>query len=213
MADLGFLKFVDSSWVKNTDRLQVNLLWNTTGKRFKQSYAVALGTQFLPNSQLGYDVDLGGWVARKVGGFLNPFALDAGYGAVFTFWNTSNINFAFATIRFSSSPKMSTPSNFAEANTIEGRNAYYFLTYGFSIGTAINHDFGAHVKWINNSRFFGNGIDRNHVNLDFSNMVVVKLWKYIQLRLDTRLAYNPMLNYNLQFRQEALVGFFYERNK
>jgi hypothetical protein len=44
-------------------------------------------------------------------------------------------------------------------------------------------------------------------------MVIVKLWKYIQLRFDTRLAYNPMLNYDLQFRQEALVGFFYERNK
>lgn len=68
-------------------------------------------------------------------------------------------------------------------------------------------------RWVNNSRFFGNGLDQDHVNFQFSNMVIVKLWKYLQLRLDTRLAYNPMLNYKMQFRQEALIGFFYERNK
>lgn len=87
------------------------------------------------------------------------------------------------------------------------------MNYGFSVATAINKNFGDHVQWINNTRIFGNGLDRDHVNLQFSNMVIVKLWKYLQLRFDTRLAYNPMLNYKMQFRQEALIGFFYERNK
>ena len=50
------------------------------------------------------------------------------------------------------------------------------------------------------------------MNLQLSNMVIVKLWKYLQLRFDTRLAYNPLLNDKMQFRQEALIGFFYERN-
>ena len=78
---------------------------------------------------------------------------------------------------------------------------------------AINKTFGERVRWINNTRLFGNGIDRDHVSFDLTNMIVVKLWKYIQLRADTRLNYNPMLSYNMQFRQEVLVGFFYERNK
>ena len=132
---------------------------------------------------------------------------------MFTFWNTSNLNFAFATLRLNGSPKETTPTTFAESNTLESRNAYYFLTYGFSVAAAINKPFGKHVQWINNTRFFGNGLDRDHVNVDFSNMVIIKLWKYLQLRLDTRVAYNPLLNYNIQFRQEALIGFFYERNK
>ncbi|MBL0045374.1 MAG: hypothetical protein IPP33_13580 [Flavobacteriales bacterium] len=213
MADLGYLKFIDSVWVKNMDRVQANLLWSSTSKRFNQSYMVSFGTQFLPNTFADYDFELNKPVERSVGGFLNPFILEAGYGAVFTFWNTSNVNFAFATIRLNSSPKELTPLPFAESNTLEGRHAYYFLTYGFSVAAAINKSFGQHVQWINNTRLFGNGINRDHVNMDFSNMVVVKLWKYLQLRMDTRLAYNPMLNYNLQFRQEVLVGFFYERNK
>ena len=213
MADLGYLKFVDSVWVKSIDRLQINLLWNSTGKKLNQSWSIAFGTQFLPNSFLQYDPELNKSVPRSIGGFLNPFTFEAGYGAVFMFWKTSNINFAVATLRLNSSPKETTPPHFAESNTIEGPKAYYFMTYGFSIAAAINKPFGEHVQWINNTRIFGNGIDRDHANFDFGNMVIVKLWKYLQLRLDTRLAYNPMLNYNIQFRQEVLLGFFYQRNR
>lgn len=212
-ADLGYLKFVDSTWEKSLDRLQVNLLWSNTGKKFNSSYTVALGTQFLPSSFPEYDVEQDKLVERSVGGFLNPFNLQLGYGGVFTFWGMSNINFAFATLQFSSSPKEFTAPNFTEANVIEGKRAYYFMNYGFSVAAAINKPIGKHVQWINNTRIFGNGLDRDHVNLQFSNMVIVKLWKYLQLRFDTRLAYNPMLNYKMQFRQEALIGFFYERNK
>ncbi len=213
MADLGYLKFVDSTWEKSIDNLHMNLLWNNTGRKFNSSYTVAFGTQFLPANFPGYDVEQDKIINRSVGGFLNPFNLQLGYGGVFSFWGKSNLNFAFATLQFSSSPREMTAPAFTDANVIEGRKAYYFLNYGFSISTAINKNFGERVQWINNSRFFGNGLDRDHVNLQFSNMVIVKLWKYLQLRFDTRLAYNPLLNYKIQFRQEALIGFFYERNK
>ncbi len=213
LADLGYLKFADSTWEKSLDRLQVNLLWNRNGKKFNSSYSVAFGTQFLPSAFQEYDIEQDKLVERSVGGFLNPFNLQLGYGGVFTFWGLSNINFAFATLQMSSSPKEFTSPAFTDANVIEGKQAYYFMNYGFSVSTAINKNFGDHVQWINNTRFFGNGLDRDHVNLQFNNMVIVKLWKYLQLRFDTRLAYNPMLNYKMQFRQEALIGFFYERNK
>lgn len=57
MADLGYLKFVDSTWEKSIDNLQVNLLWNNTGRKFKTSYTVTLGTQFLPASFPEYDLE------------------------------------------------------------------------------------------------------------------------------------------------------------
>ncbi|HQV40073.1 MAG: hypothetical protein IPO60_15025 [Flavobacteriales bacterium] len=213
MADLGYQKFVDSTWVKSIDRLQVNLLWNKTSRKFNSSYSIAFGTQFMPDAVPEYDPEQDKTVERSVGGFLNPFNLQLGYGLVFSFWEKSNINFAFATLQMSSSPKATTSPAFTGANVIEGKKAYYFMNYGFSVSTAINKNFGEHIQWINNTRIFGNGLDRDHVNLQFSNMVIVKLWKYLQLRFDTRLAYSPMLNYKMQFRQEALIGFFYERNK
>lgn len=213
VADLGFLKFVDSTWVKHMDRFQVNLLWNSSGRKWNHSYTIVLGTQFLSTTKLDYSLEENRTIESQVGGFLNPFALDAGYGAVLSFWQGSNINFAFATLRLSGSPKASTAPSFIDARTIESDRAYYYLQYGFSLTAAINKPIGKHVQWVNNTRFFGNGLDRDHLQFDLNNMVIVKLWKHVQLRLDTRLAYNPMLNYDLQFRQEALLGFFYERNK
>jgi hypothetical protein len=212
-ADLGYLKFVDSTWVKHMDRLQVNLLWYSGSRKLNHSYSLVLATQFLPNTVLEYNLETLLNEERSVGGFMNPFTLDGSYGAVWSFWQGSNINFAFATLRFSAAPKSSIGPAFTDASMIEGLNAYYFVNYGFSFTTAIKKPIGKHLEWINNSRFFVNGVNRNNVNFDFNNMVVVKLWKYIQLRIDTRFAYNPMLNYDLQFRQEVLLGFFYERKK
>ena len=35
-ADLGYLKFVDSTWVKHVDRILVNLLWNSSGRKISR---------------------------------------------------------------------------------------------------------------------------------------------------------------------------------
>jgi len=46
------------------------------------------------------------------------------------------------------------------------------------------------------------------VNFGVANMLIVKLWKCVQFRFDTRLGYGSMLDHQLQFRLEALVGLF-----
>lgn len=213
LADLGYLKLVDSAWVKHLDRLQVSGLWSAKGRRWQRSWTAALSTQFLPATTFGYEEATGGLREQRVGGFLNPFTLDAGYGAVLSFWDKCAVNLAFATVRFTGSPKQATAPAFSEAPTAESGQAYYFLSYGFSIGTLIDRSFGPHLQWLNTTRCFGNGLDRDHVNLDLSNMLIVKPWKYLQLRIDTRLAYDPLRSYDLQFRQEVLIGFFYERTR
>jgi hypothetical protein len=179
----------------------------------KHSYSILLNTQFLPNTLWQYNLDREEFAPTQVGGFLRPFSLEAGYGTVWSFWGISTINIAFATLKLSGHPKETVAPAFQDATFFEGQRMNFYASYGLGIATAINKPIGKRVQWINNSRAFCNGFDRDHVNFEISNMVVVKLWKYLQLRFDTRLAYNPMLNYDLQFRQEALIGFFYERNK
>lgn len=213
LADLGYLKFVDSIWVKSVDRLQVQLLWGQEAARMRHSYSVLLNTQFLPTTSWQYDPDLGRSKAVPQGGLLRPFSLEAGYGAVLSFWGASSLNLAFATLKLSGYPAEMVAPVFREATLVRARTMNYYASYGFGLVAAINRPFGKHVQWINNSRAFCNGLDKDHVSFELTNMLIVKLWKYIQFRFDTRLAYNPLLNYNLQFRQEALVGFFYERSK
>jgi len=211
LADLGYLKFVDSIWVKSVDRVQVNLLWAARGQRFDHSYSILLNTQFLPNTSWSFDPELQRNTSKRVGGFMRPFSLEAGYGAVLRFWNTSSVNFAFATLKLSGYPKESTAPQFRDATLLQSPSMNYYMSYGLGIVSAINKPIGQRLQWLNNSRAFCNGFDRDHVNFNMSNMLIVKLWKYIQFRFDTRLAYDPVLNHSLQFRQEALIGFFYER--
>jgi hypothetical protein len=213
LADLGYLKFVDSIWVKSVDRLQVQLLWGHEAARMRHSYSLLLNTQFLPTTSWQYVPESGGSRAVQLGGLLRPFSLEAGYGAVLSFWGASSLNLAFATLKLAGYPKEMVAPAFREATLVQAPTMNYYASYGFGLVTSINRSFGRHVQWINNSRAFCNGFDKDHVSFELTNMLIVKLWKYIQFRFDTRLAYNPMLNYDLQLRQEALVGFFFERNK
>ncbi len=213
LADLGLCKFIDSTWVKSVDLLQINFLWGSETPRMRHSYSLLLNTQFLPTISSHYDAESGRIEERRHGGIFRPFNLEVGYGAVLTFWNASNINFAFATLKLSGYPRDMIATAFQDATLVTTPTKKYYGSYGIGILTAINKPFGKQVQWINNSRVFCNGFDKDHVNFAFNNMVIVKMWKFIQLRLDTRLAYNPMLNYDLQFRQEVLLGLFYERSK
>jgi hypothetical protein len=213
LLDLGYLKFIDSLWVKHADRVQLNLLWARTQRKWRQSYTVAFNTQMIPNKTYYYDYIEKETKERKVGGFLNPFYLQTGYGGVFMFWGTSSINFAFATLKVNSQPRVNYNPTFAGETFAENDKAVYFMSYGFSIATNINKEIGKHLRWTNTSMLFGNGLDRDHVQYDITNTIVVKLWKYLQLRCDTRIGYHPISTYDIQFRQEFLIGFFYERNK
>ncbi len=213
IGDLGYLKFIDSIWTKNQDRIQLNLLWNSTQGRIKHSYTFLLNSQFLHNTRTAYNPEFKKNEITKFGGFMQPFSAEIGYGALLSFWKKCNINFAFATIKFSGYPKDFPTNVISEVHFARGEKNFYDMAYGLSIQTNIQKPIEKHLEWINNSRFFANQFDKNHVNFDFNNRLIVKLWKYVQVRFDTRLSYNPLLNYHLQFSQEILFGVFYQRDK
>ena len=209
LADLGYLKFIDSSWVKGIDRLQVNLLWSRTQRKWTHSYSVMLATQFLPNYTYQYDHESGATREERIGGFASPGVLELGYGATWYPWPRSTIQFAFATAKVNAMPKASL-QHADRPHFAETERSVFDMQYGGSLLVNINQPVNERVEWINMSRFFCNAFDRDHVSFDFINKVYVKLFWYVQLRLDTRLGYDPLVNYDLRFSQEVLLGLFYE---
>ncbi len=95
----------------------------------------------------------------------------------------------------------------------ETGTSVFDMQYGGSVVVAINHPLTDRIDWINSSRFFYNAFDRDHVSMDFMNRFSIKLWKYLQLRIESRAGYDPMMSYNIKFSQEFLLGVFYERRK
>ncbi len=213
MADLSYLKFIDSLWFKNTNRIAINLLWHEQQSKILHSYSLAFQSQFLPSYQYNYDYEKRIMVRSHSAYSFNPSALELGYGALLQFWQTSSINFAFASLRFTSTPKPSAISADELPHFATTNRSYLNINYGFSVSTNIRKKMGDRVEWWNNSRVFCNAVDREHINFECLNRINIKLWKYLQLRFDTKLAYNPQLNYNIQFSQEVLVGIFFEKAK
>lgn len=210
LADLSMLKFIDSTWTKGNDRLQANLLWCMTDQKWSHAYSVVLATQFLPNEHLVYDPEDGSPHIARYGGFLAPAALELCYGGTWTPWPLSTIQFGFATARFISTPKVSLQPPDRE-HLAETSKSVFDMQYGGSVVVAINHPLTDRIDWINSSRFFCNAFDRDHVSMDFMNRFCIKLWKYLQLRVESRAAYDPMVSYNIKFSQEFLLGVYYER--
>lgn len=210
LADLSYLKFVDSTWVKGSDRFILSMLWSRNVKKWTHSYSLVFNTQFLPNEEAVYDPGTERIQTTRYGGPLVPGVLELSYGATWCPWPLSSIQFGFATAKFISTPRHALQDSVA-THTISAPNMVFDMQYGASIVASINHPLNDRLDWINSSRAFCNAFDRDHVSFDFVNRVAIKLWKYVQLRLDTHLGYDPMVSYKVGFSQEVLLGVFYEK--
>lgn len=210
LADLSYIKFIDSLWIKNTDRIVFQLLWSEEGARFRHSYAINFNTQLLPSYQYNYDFESRSMNKERTAWGFCPATLEAGYGMTRQFWETSSINLAFATIRMSALPQNTTFDSASDQQLARGKRAYYTLDYGLLLTTNIQRKLNDRVTWMNASRFFCNAFNRDQVSLDIQNRITFQLWKFLQLRFETRLAYNPLINYHFQFSQEVMLGAGFE---
>lgn len=59
--------------------------------------------------------------------------------------------------------------------------------------------------------FHINRVSKDQVNCDFQNKITIKFLKFMQFRIDTHIIYDPLYSYKLQYQQEFLLGFFYEK--
>jgi hypothetical protein len=83
--------------------------------------------------------------------------------------------------------------------------------YGLGIQTYIRKNIGKRVRWENYSRAFANAINREKFNIDFRNRVIVKVFKYLDFIVDSRIRYIPYPPYKFQFRNELMLSFTLER--
>lgn len=208
--ELGYMKFVDSIWYKNTDYLDFSteVVKNTT-KTFTNIFTFYFNSQFLSSYENLYD-DKGNYTKRWSGGFGNPMNIDLGYGTTVRFWKTSRINLTFVTLRTSTLPILEFEPNKHE-NDIIYNKTLITSEYGLGIQTYIRKNIGSKVRWENYSRCFVNAINRSKFDLDFRNRVIIKIFKYLDFIIDSRIRYMPYPPYKFQFRNELMLSFTFEK--
>lgn len=208
--ELGYLKFVDSAWYKNSDCVDVGVeIVRKTDKTFQNIFTFYFNSQFLSTYDTYYNAD-GGYTKRWTSGFGNPMNIDLGYGTSVHFWKTCRVNLTFVTLRTSTLP-INEGELLSQENNIIRNKTLITSEYGLGIQTFIRKNIGKRVRWENYSRAFANAINQQKFNIDFRNRLVVKVFKYLDLIVDNRIKYLPYPPYKFQFRNELMLSFTLEK--
>lgn len=211
-AELGYMNYTDSLWIKSNDQFKCALQWNEKpGKYLTHSYAVFVQSQLFKSYRYNYS-DEGILLKEKKGWFFAPGLLELAYGLNWKFWDQCRINTAFATCRIRMLPK----DDDAEEQEIFITTPKKIIKseYGFSTQVYIYKEFfDKHILWDHQGRIFFNAISKNNIAADVSNRFVIRFLKYMQFRIDTHFIYDPDFSTKPSFRQELLLGVFYETRK
>ncbi len=211
-AEAGFLNYTDSMWIKSADQFRIAMQWNERpGKYLTHSYSVFVQSQFMNSYDYDYSED-GNLLKEKVGWLMAPARMELAYGLNWRFWESCRINTAFATCRISTLPLNEDLDQ--EEHFILTKRKIVKSEYGFSTQIYINREFyDKHLVWDQTGRIFFNAIDKHSVFADFSNRFTLKFLKYMQFRMDTHFIYDPDFSTKPSWRQEFLLGLFYEWRK
>lgn len=214
-SEISYLRYADSIWLKNSDYVRLRLQWNNyTNKKIQYSYAIFMSTQWL-NNYTSTNSENG---KRKewTGGIFNPATLELAYGFNKNIWKNSNINVAFVTVKISSRPRnqdLPDVTNEKDQSLFITKHSYVKSSYGFSAQLSVYEELYQNIVLIeNDSRLFFNALNRNAIHFDINNKIGIRFLKYLQLRFDLHLIYNPDYSNRIQYRQEVLLGVFFEHH-
>ena len=206
---LGYTAITDSIWMKSADILKIHLRWMEENKRkVIHTYSLRFQTQWLSTWRINENSRQ--WMA----GFMNPSGLELGYSFSWYFLENSSLMLTPATLQLSVMPRTILSPAAVEDPSIRLPHANMYSRYGFSGTLNIEESFYNNVLVLSHqSHLFCNAISAQNIQFDVSNRVSVRFLKYLQLRLDTSILYQPDQTSKLQYRQEVLLGIFYEKRK
>ncbi len=210
--DLGFMKFIDSTWLKHTDSWKVTILFDENdSKTVTHAYALNINSQFL-NTYRYFVNKMNETESQWRGGFFNPATISFSYNVSVSLWKYSSIMLGLSSLRVVWKPIYEGVREPKETPFRKTKNSFILAHYGMSGQVNIySKKITENITWDNTSSFFVNGISKDQVSFDFQNRITFKLVRYVQLRFDTHIIYDPLTSYNLQYDQEFLVGVFYEK--
>lgn len=208
ISQTGYAVFSDSGWFKSADAFRIQLRWlEKSERRMTHTYSANLQSQWLNSWQSAG--------AEKVwqGGFMNPSLMEIGYSFTLSFLKNSNLLLTPATLQVNVQPrKIRAPGD--ESPFLKSGKSLVYTRYGFSGYLTIDESFYNNTLLLQHqSHLFFNALTTRQIQFDISNRICIRFLKYMQLRLETTLIYLPEQSLQIQYRQEVLLGIFYEKRK
>jgi hypothetical protein len=205
--ELGYLQPQNERWIKNNDLLRISMLWyKNPAPGWKRGFSSRLNTQWLSTWKINPENNRPYWY----GGFMNPFTFDFSYDFTRPLLKNSRLLLSLATISVTGTPVKRYYGREEEV-MIRTTNSYIRSRYGCSLQLILDESFRNKTILLDHqSNLVANSLSAEGIRLDIQNRISFKLFRYLQLRFDTRLLYDPSFSYKMQYRQEVLLGIFYD---
>jgi len=212
-SDLGFTKFIDSTWSKHADKLYTQFIWKKKKSKIDQSYATSVTAQLLNSYLYKYDAIQKKTSKTLTGSFFNPSNFDAGYGIGISFWKKSIFNLSVASARIKIDPAENASEITPGLRLGSVKHGIILFDYGCSVQLLILKSWKEKFEINSSSKIFMEGFELSHLHLDMSHKINYSIWKWLQLRADIKMVYDPNTSMKMQYRNELLFGVFYEASK
>lgn len=208
--EMGFTRILDSSWYKHADLLSSQYILKVGQKRWSQSASCLLTAKLLNSYDYSFNAQTGNQNKTQTGSFFSPSSLEIGYGSGYTFLKQSIINLSLATARLRITRENGLFLNDGSIPLLLKGNNMVLFDYGFSLQYSIIHDITKIIGFYSSGKMFLKGIHRDKVEMDISQKWMVKITKNLHLRTDVKVVYAPVNSHKMQFRNEFLIGFYYD---
>lgn len=201
--DLAYLKFIDSVWIKNTDRILFSTIWIIERRKLKQTLSINFSSQL---TDTWLEKRKGNIIERKwKSGPLLPASILTGYGFIYKPFDKSFINLSFPAYKIGSLPT----GNFLQDELkIIGQNNKYFLynEFGISLRANIEKELGRRISVQSNSILLITQSGERRVYLDMVNSLSWHPLRILKLRFENRILYDETFSMRLQWRYDLLFG-------
>lgn len=206
--ELGYFKFIDSSWLKTKDEFFLSIIKTIEGVKTVQfAFSANVKSQITDT-----------WIAKRTGekekwisGPILPATLMTGIGINLNLKQNSFFNFSIATIKVKSDhPYKIIPENYKIIG--KTKNVFLYSEFGCSMQSCILKSIGKYLSFENKNIFFASGIRFKRLNLDSRNIITYKLFRFAKLQIENRIVYDYPVSSKLQFSNEMLLGFSFMYN-
>lgn len=206
----AFTRYIDSVWVKSSDRIDLQLICSHQTSRLTSTCSVLLHTGLLTGFDYVSDSDDGVLRKKMSSSFLLPADLEVGYGMGIPLNATSYFNFTIATIRFrieygepidNDQPLFTLRKGFAAADYGFGMQWYYFKSISPGIDALAE------------GKVFMNGFSALRLQSDIHLKATFRIWKQLHFKWEMMCVYDPYISRKMQWRNEWLTGVVFAFNK
>jgi hypothetical protein len=198
-AELSYIRFIDSIWVKNSDRFYFSNIWQLDHGSIRQTVSLNITTQMTDTWLETEEPRL--WKS----GPLVPAMIIAGYGFIYKFSSVNYINLLFPAYKIGTIP---VDGYFPDDMNFIRRTRDYLLyhQYGMQIQMSIYQRFAHKFIFENSSNYYITRTLLKNFTVDIRNTLSFFPVKNFKLRIENKILFDKTISDSFQFKYEFLLG-------